>query len=121
MDPAADPVTRIRQGTIASVLFMAQHATYFSLVDVERADPSLADALRTGSEVYLDDVVALVREAQRAGQIPDTDARLMALGVVGTVSSFSTAWRSGRHIGHRDLTAEALADFVGDWVVRALG
>jgi AcrR family transcriptional regulator len=117
MDADADAITRIRQGTVASVLFMAAHATYFALVDIERGDPSIADALRSGSAVYLDDVTALVREAQAAGHIPDADARVMAFGVLGTVSSYSNAWRSG----HIDLTAEELSDFVGDWVVRALG
>lgn len=116
MDPSDDALTRIRQGTVASVRFMADHASYFSLVDVERADPTIADALRAGSTVYLDDVRALVEEAQRRGEIPDADPRLLALGVLGAVSSFSNAWRSG----NIDLDTEALADFVGDWVTRAL-
>lgn len=116
MDPAADALERIRQGTVASVVFMAEHAAYFALVDVERADPNIADALRAGSEVYLDDVIALVREAQHAGQIPDADPALLALGVLGAVSSFSNAWRAGRI----DLTPQALAEFVADWVIRAL-
>ena len=117
MDPRADALTRIAQGTTASVIFMAEHATYFALVDVERADRTIASALRSGSGVYLDDVTALVREAQQAGQIPDADARLSALGVLGAVSSFSNAWRSG----NIDLTADELAEFVADWVTRALG
>ena len=113
----ADPVTRIHQGTAASVLFMAEHATYFALVDVERADRTIADALRSSGQIYLADVTALVRQAQAAGQIPDTDPALLALGVLGSVSSFSDAWRSDRI----ELTADELAEFVADWVVRALG
>jgi AcrR family transcriptional regulator len=117
MDPSADALTRIRQGTEASVRFMAEHASYFSLVEVERTDPEVADTLRDGSEIYLSDVVALVTEAQAGGSIPDTDPSLLALGVLGAVSSFSHAWRSGRI----ELPASELARFVGDWVVRALG
>jgi AcrR family transcriptional regulator len=117
MDAGADAVTRIRQGTLASVGFMAEHATYFALVDVERSDPAIADALRSGSRVYLEDVTTLVREAQAAGLIPDADPGLLALGVLGAVSSYSNAWRAGRI----DLSAAELAEFVGDWVVRALG
>ena len=96
---------------------MAEHATYFTLVDVERSDPTIADAVRSGSEVYLDDVTALVDAAQRAGQIPDADPRVLALGVLGAVSSFSNAWRSG----HIEMSADDLAEFVAEWVVRALG
>ncbi len=113
----ADAVTRIHQGTAASVLFMAEHATYFALVDVERADRTIADALRSSGQIYLADVTALVRQAQAAGQIPDTDPALLAIGVLGSVSSFSNAWRSDRI----ELTADELAKFVADWVVRALG
>jgi AcrR family transcriptional regulator len=116
MDPAADPIERLRQGTTASVRFMAEHANYFALVDVERSDPAIDDALRTGSGVYLDDVTALVVAAQQAGQIQDADPQLLALGVLGAVSSFSNAWRSGRI----EMSADDLADFVADWVVRAL-
>src|SRR3954447_22816455 len=58
MDPDADPLTRIRQGTEASVRFNVDHAGYFSLLDVERGDASHAALLREGSEVYLCDVVA---------------------------------------------------------------
>ena len=117
MSDDADALTRIHQGAAASVRFMADHASYFSLVEVERADPVIADTLKHGSEVYLDDVTALIREAQADGTVLDADPRLLALGVLGSVSSFSNAWRSGRI----DMTAEALADFVADWVERALG
>lgn len=116
MDPSADAVTRLRQGTVASVRFMAEHAAYFALVDVERADPDIADTLRAGSEVYLDDVTALLREAQADGQVLDADPATLAIGVLGAVSSYSNAWRAGRI----DCTPDELAGFVGDWVVRAL-
>lgn len=116
MDPDADAITRLRQGTAASVVFMAEHAAYFALVDVERADPTIADTLRAGSQVYLDDVTALLREAQHCGDVVDTDPHVLALGVLGAVSSYSNAWRAGRI----DMTPEQLADFVAGWVVRAL-
>lgn len=116
MDPSADALTRIGQGTVASVRFMADHASYFAFVDVERTDPDIADALRSGSNVYLEDVRALVEEAQREGAIPDADPRLLALGVLGAVSSFSNAWRSG----NVDLDTADLAEFVAAWVTRAL-
>lgn len=116
MDADADAMTRIHQGAIASVRFMAEHATYFSLVEVERADPAIADAIRAGSDVYLDDVTALIREAQRSGSAMDSDPELLALGVLGAVSSFSHAWRGGRI----DMSADELATFVADWITRAL-
>jgi AcrR family transcriptional regulator len=113
----SSPVQRIRAGTEASVVFMAEHAHYFALVEVERADPAIADALRGTSRVYFDDVIALVREAQARHEIPDADPHLLAIGVLGAVSSFSNSLRAGQI----DLCPEELATFVGEWVIRALG
>lgn len=115
MDPGADPLTRLRQGTEASVLFIAEHASYFSFVEVERADANLAAVLREGSEVYLRDVRALVVEAIDAGLLPDLDPTLLAIGVMGSVSSFTNAWRNGS----LETDADQLARFVGDWIVAA--
>lgn len=116
MDPDADPMTRIRQGTEASVVYMAAHRSYFALLDVERTDDALAELLREGSTVYTDDVRRLVVAAQRAGQIPDGDPYLYVTGVLGAVSSFSHALRNGR----LDVPVHELAAFVGEWVERAL-
>jgi AcrR family transcriptional regulator len=116
MVPGADALQRLRQGTVASVRFMAEHAAYFALVDVERAHPDVADTLRAGSEVYLDDVIGLIREAQADGTARTGDTAMLAIGVLGAVSSFSNAWRAGRI----DSSPDELAEQVGDWVVRAL-
>jgi AcrR family transcriptional regulator len=110
------PLARIRAGTEASVVFIADHAHYFALVEIERTDPAIADALRGTSRVYLDDVIKLVRAGQDSHEITDGDARLMALGVLGAVSSYTSALRAGQI----DLPPAELAAFVGDWVTQAL-
>ena len=48
MDPAADPLTRIRQGSAASVRFMAEHQSYFALLDVERRDDTVVRSVARG-------------------------------------------------------------------------
>ncbi|HWC67882.1 MAG TPA: TetR/AcrR family transcriptional regulator [Acidimicrobiales bacterium] len=118
MDPNADPVTRLRQGTEASVRFMADHRAFFALLEGERNDESIAAVLREGSEVYVEDTRTLVLEAQREGLIPDDhDAGLLALGILGAVSHYSLYLRTGRI----DLGVDELARFAGDWVVRSVG
>ena len=96
---------------------MAENAAYFALVEVERTDPEVAKVLREGSEIYLDDVVTLVREAQGNGDLLDLEPRLVALGVLGTVSTFSNGWRNGRV----NVSVDELATFVGEWLERSLG
>ena len=117
MDPAADALTRLRQGSEASVRFQLEHVGYFSLLDVERADAGHAELLREGGDVYLRDVIGLGRDAQPAGLVdPDEPAQALAHGVLGAVSSLTHAWRTGRI----DVPADDLATFVGGWVERAL-
>ena len=116
MAPGGDPLTRIRQGSAASVRFMAEHHAYFALLDVERGDHAVAELLRAGSDVYAADVVRLVAEAQAAGLVDDSDPRLHAIGVLGAVSSFSHALRNGAV----DVDVDELAEAVGDWVVGGL-
>lgn len=119
MNPASDAVTRIADGAAASVRFMAENAAYFALLDVERGDPAVAGVFDEGAEVYLHDVRRLVEDGQRTGVIADGPADLVAVGVLGTVSSFSNSYRSGR-LG-ADITVDDLAAFVRQWVVNAMG
>jgi hypothetical protein len=110
-------VTRIRQGSEASVRFHVEHSGYFSLLDVERADAGHARMLREGSDVYMRDVLALVREAQHQGLVdPGASPTALAHGVLGAVSSLTHAWRTGRI----DLSPAELVTFVGAWIERAL-
>jgi len=46
MDPAADALSRLRQGSEASVRFMARHAGYFALLEVESHDRQVSALLR---------------------------------------------------------------------------
>jgi AcrR family transcriptional regulator len=118
MDPERDALGRIGQGTAASVRFMAEHAAYFALVDLERSDPELADVLAEGSDVYLEDVRSLVEDGQRDGRIIDADATALAIGVLGAVSAFSHAFRGNRLPATVDV--DQLAELVERSVIRAL-
>ena len=118
MDSDASALQRIVQGSEASVEFMAANASYFALLDVERADPVFADVFQEGSDVYLDDVRRLIILGQRDGTIVDGDPHLLAIGVLGAVSSFSNSYRSDRLDSTVSVTD--LARFVGRWVASAL-
>jgi AcrR family transcriptional regulator len=117
IDPCTDPLTRVRQGTEASVRFMAQHRAFFALLEVEQDAKGFAGVLREGTAIYQEDSARLVQAAQEAGQVPDgDDPRLLALGIVGAVAHFSHFHRSGRIT----MDVDELAAFVGRWVVNAL-
>lgn len=117
IDPDADPLTQIRQGAEASVRFMAVHASYFTLLDVEYRDDARAAMVRDGDRVHMADTVRLVKAAQEGGRVPDsTDPHLLALCVNGTVAQFAHFHRAGR----LPMDVDELAGFVGEWVAKAL-
>jgi AcrR family transcriptional regulator len=116
MDPNADPLVRIAQGAQVSVRFMAEHAQFFALLEVENVDKQFVDVLRRGTDIHADDVGALIRQAAAAGLVVDDDPALLALGVVGTVGYYCHFHRTGRI----DQRVDELATFVARAVVRQL-
>jgi len=117
IDPTTDGLTQLRQATAASVRFIAAHAPYFTFLDTERYGGLRdADLVREGAELAITDSVNFVRRAQAQGAIRDGDPRMLAIGVMGAVSSFSHAFRGGT----LDVDPDELATFVADWLVRAL-
>ncbi len=116
MDPTADALTRIGQATQASVKFMAEHAPFFALLEVENIEKQFVDVLRRGTDVHASDVGALLLEGIDAGLIREEDPALLAFGVVGAVGYYCHFHRTGRI--HRSV--DDLAQFVARSVVRTL-
>ena len=116
MDPEAEPLLRIRQGTEASLMFMATYAHFFALIEVENLTRQFSDVLRRGTEVHMADTSARIREGIEDGTIRDEDPDLLAYGVIGAVGYYGHFHRSGRI----DLPAPDLARFVGRSVVMML-
>lgn len=116
MDPDADPLVQIRQGSEASVRFMAAHARSFALMAVENVDRQFIGDLRRGTEVHADDTERLVRTGIELGLIRDEDPRLLAYSVLTTVGWFAHYHRLGRV----DLDLDGLVAFVGRHVVCSL-
>jgi AcrR family transcriptional regulator len=115
IDWDAPALVRILQGTVASVRFMAEHASFFTLLEVEARN--IADVLRRGTEQHLQDVKALIVEGQADGTVtPEDDAELLALAVVGAVGQFSHFHRTGRV----ELSLDELSGYVARLAVRIL-
>ena len=116
MDPEADPLQQIRQGSEASVRFMAAHARSFALMAVENVDRQFVEDIRQGTEVHADDTERLIVAGIDAGLIRDEDPRLLAYSVLTTVGWFAHFHRTGR----LDIDVDELAGFVGRQVVCSL-
>lgn len=115
IDPAAPPLRQIRQGAEASVWFMAEHAHFFSLLEVEN-DKVSDRSRRKGTNQHIADVRTMIEAGQADGSIVDEDPTLLALGVVGSVGYYSHYHRTGR-LG---VEVDELARYVGASVVRTL-
>jgi AcrR family transcriptional regulator len=115
IDWTAPALVRIVQGTVASVRFMAEHASFFTLLEVEARN--VADVLRQGTEEHLHDVRALILAGQADGTVArEEDAELLALAVVGAVGQFSHFHRTGRV----RMSLDDLSSYVARLAVRIL-
>ena len=75
----AEPLVQLRQGTEASVRFMATHAQFFALIAVENVDKQFVDDLRKGTEVHADDAERSSRAGIAAGLDPRRGPRAARL------------------------------------------
>ena len=114
LDPGALPLVNLYRGTETSVMFMAEHAHFFSLLEVEGRN--FTDVLRQGTRQHIDDMVRIVKSGQADGTIREDDAELLALGVVGCVGHYSHFHRTGRIA----MPLPELAGFVARWVVHSV-
>ena len=114
LDPDALPLVNLYRGTEASVLFMAEHSHYFSLLEVEGRN--FTDVLRQGTRQHIDDMIRIVKAGQAHGSIREDDPTMLALGVVGCVGHYSHFHRTGRIT----LPLPELAAFVARYVVHSL-
>lgn len=116
IDPNANALVRIRQGTEGSILFMAEQRRLYSLLDIDSLDPRLTEVLRSGGDVHARDTARHIRQGIDEGLIRDDDPLMLAWGVVGTVSSFSHL----HHTGRIDAPLIDVARFAGRFVVGSL-
>ena len=114
LDPAATPLVNLYRGTESSVRFMAEHAPFFSLLEVEGRN--FTDVMRQGTQQHIQDMVRLVKAGQANGTIREENSMLLALGVVGSVGHYSHFHRTGRI----DLPLPELAAYVARYVVHSL-
>ena len=114
LDPDAPALVNLYRGTEASVLFMAEHAHFFSLLEVEGRN--FTDVMRQGTQQHIADMVKLVKAGQAEGTIREETPMLLALGVVGSVGHYSHFHRTGRI----DLPLDELAAFVARYVVHSV-
>jgi AcrR family transcriptional regulator len=115
IDDRTAALTRLLQGSVASVLFMAENAPFFSLLEVE--GHTVSDVLRQGTEQHVRDVTTLIVAGQRDGTVTDDDpAELLALSVVGTVGQFGHFHRTHRV----ELSLDELSGYVARLVARML-
>ena len=115
LDPEALPLVNLYRGTEASVLFMAENAHFFSLLEVE--GPNFTEVLRAGTRQHIDDMVRIVQAGQADGTIREDDPELLAIGVVACVGQYSHVHRTGRI---PDVSLAELAAFVARYVVHSL-
>ena len=113
---SADALTQIARAAEASVRFMAEHAQFFALLEVENIEKQFVDVLRRGTDVHAADVGRLISVGISDGLIREEDDSLLSYGVVGMVGYYCHFHRTGRIT----VPVDELAAFVARSVVRLL-
>ena len=96
LDAKATPLVNLYRGTESSVRFMAEHAPFFSLLEVEGRN--FTDVMRQGTQQHIQDMVRLVKAGQADGTIREENSMLLALGVVGSVIGFTLFFYLLKHV-----------------------
>ncbi len=114
LDVRALPLVNLHRGAEVSVRFMAEHAHFFSLLEVESRN--FTEVMREGTREHIDDMVRIIEAGQADGSIRDDDAELLAVGVVGCVGHYSHVHRNAR----TSMPLDELATFVARYVVHSV-
>lgn len=85
----ADPLERIAIGVRTTLLWFRDHRDYFSIIQFAATDERFAPVLRRNRETALGDTIRHLKDAIIAGRIPDQDAELLALAVLGVVQQLA--------------------------------
>ena len=115
MDPAAEPLLRIRQGAEASIATMSSNAHFFAMLEVENRSSASPTCCAGATRSTWPTPSGSCRPASPTDRSA-TRTLLLALGVVGSVAYYGHFHRTRR----ADLPVDELAAFVGRYVVRAL-
>ena len=94
--------------------FMAEHAHFFSLLEVEGRN--FTDVLRQGTQQHIGDMVRIVKAGQADGTIREEDPTLWRSGWSARVGHYSHFHRTGRIT----VPLDELAAFVARYVVHSV-
>ncbi|CAN5850251.1 TetR/AcrR family transcriptional regulator [soil metagenome] len=80
---AATPVARIERGIRASIEWSLEQKVFFRLFQFAATDDRFTDNLRKGEKVAIGDAARHVADAMAAGEIPDSNAEVLAHAMLG--------------------------------------
>jgi AcrR family transcriptional regulator len=85
-----DPVRRIERGIRASLTWLERNRTVLALFQLAATDEHFVGALRTGEELWAEELATHLKDGIVSGRIPDGDPQVLAHAVLGAVKAL--AW-----------------------------
>ena len=76
IDPAADPLTQLRQAVECSVRFIARHTEFFTVLRMERREPTVSAILREVADADVAGVARLVAAGSARARSPPRPSRV---------------------------------------------
>jgi AcrR family transcriptional regulator len=100
-----DAVRRIELGIRASMRWLDEHRSFFTLMQFAATESTFAPALRKGSEVAVGDVARHLKDGIVEGRIRDADPDVLAHAILGVINNLARTY-----IHQRGESGEVVAD-----------
>ena len=108
-----DPMRRIELGIRASMQWFVENRHLMNLFQFASTEDRFSPVLRRGQEVALADVVKHIKDGIVAGQIRDGEPEVLALAILGVISSLARELIHERGEPPADVAAAAVAFCLG--------
>jgi AcrR family transcriptional regulator len=118
IDPAADPLERLRRRAAAMIRFSAANRGFSIAIDARRGDRNVVEEVTKREALWTAGIHDLVVEAQQDGLVAPGDARMCAIAIMGTITAFVHALLRAQP---NELDTEEVVDAVTTMVTRLCG
>jgi AcrR family transcriptional regulator len=85
----SDPVARIEFGIRASIIWLANHPDFFTLLQFAAIDEKFSRLIRAGEEIAVQDVAQHIREGISQGRIDEGDPLFLGHAILGVTNQLT--------------------------------
>jgi len=113
-----DPIRRIELGIRATMVWLSEHRSLFTLLQFAASEERFTPSLQRGQDVAVADVAKHVKDAIAAGRVRDADPTWLAHAILGVTNQLARTFVFEKGEAP-EMVADAAVAFCLDGLVRA--